>query len=408
MNIGIVTVWFERGAAYVSKQYKNILDKENDVFIYARYGEEYAIGNLNWDGKEVTWGKRIDSPFTGMVIDKKDFRKWVVKNNIQLILFNEQQWFQPLLWCKEWGIKTVAYIDYYTEQTVPLFEVYDMLLCNTKRHYSAFDWHQNAKYLPWGTDVELFKPRTSNLKLVNNDYVTFFHSCGMNIYRKGTKLLLQAFNDAVKAKKLIIHTQKEITDKSLIPLIKKLKEEGRLKIITKTVPAPGLFYLGDVYVYPTELEGIGLTIVEALSSGLSTVVPDNGPMNEFVKNNENGVLIKIEKSYARFDGYYWPKCISNRRHLTTIFNDLASDKEKVIKQKNNARNFAEQNLNFNKNLLNLNTLIAETTFKPISENLKSKINAYDNFGIRKLNKYVLLSPKLFHFFRNIFFKRLER
>ena len=58
MKIGIVTTWFERGAAYVSRQFKQILEKEHDVYIYARGGEEYAIGDPNWDGDFVWWGRR--------------------------------------------------------------------------------------------------------------------------------------------------------------------------------------------------------------------------------------------------------------------------------------------------------------------------------------------------------------
>ena len=123
MNIGIVTAWFERGAAYVSRQFEEILAEKYHVFIYARGGEMYAKGDPNWDHANVTWGKRINSPFVGTVIHKKDFMRWIARNNIEAVLFNEQHWFQPVLWCKEAGIKTIAYIDYYNERTIPLFDV---------------------------------------------------------------------------------------------------------------------------------------------------------------------------------------------------------------------------------------------------------------------------------------------
>lgn len=60
MNIGIVTTWFERGAAYVSRQYMEALssDPENRVFVYARGGEAYAKKNSQWDKENVTWGDR--------------------------------------------------------------------------------------------------------------------------------------------------------------------------------------------------------------------------------------------------------------------------------------------------------------------------------------------------------------
>lgn len=57
MNIGIVTTWFERGAAYVSKAYfESLNNDENNIFIFARGGESYAKGDPKWDNEYVTWG----------------------------------------------------------------------------------------------------------------------------------------------------------------------------------------------------------------------------------------------------------------------------------------------------------------------------------------------------------------
>ena len=58
MNIGIITTWFERGAAYVSKQFEDIFSLNHNVFIYARGGEKYAKGDPKWNRPNVTWGKR--------------------------------------------------------------------------------------------------------------------------------------------------------------------------------------------------------------------------------------------------------------------------------------------------------------------------------------------------------------
>lgn len=45
MNIGIVRTWFERGAAYVSRQYMEVLAERHNIFIYARGGESFAKKN---------------------------------------------------------------------------------------------------------------------------------------------------------------------------------------------------------------------------------------------------------------------------------------------------------------------------------------------------------------------------
>lgn len=64
MNIGLVTTWFERGAAYVSKAYLNSLKTDNNVFIYARGGENMLrmilIGTkiMLLGVKELEWEQR--------------------------------------------------------------------------------------------------------------------------------------------------------------------------------------------------------------------------------------------------------------------------------------------------------------------------------------------------------------
>lgn len=396
MRVGIVTSWFERGAAYVSKIFKAVLEKENDVFIYARGGEEYAIGDKNWDGPHVYWGKKRISPFSSTVINKKDFYAWVKKNKIELVLFNEQHWWQPILWCKEFGLRTVAYIDYYTEETIPFFELYDALICNTKRHYSAFSWHKSAIYLPWGTNINLFKPKNQNL--VNNDFVTFFHSCGWDIRRKGTDILIKAFKNSRGNGKLIIHSQNEISDPELKPIINQLEKEGRLDLIIKTTHAPGLYHLGDIYLYPTRLEGIGLTVPEALACGLGVVVPDNGPMNEFA-TNETAKLIPIERFSARADGYYWPKCECNLTALTEIINTLSDNPENVKSMKNNARIYAEKNLDVSQNFKELPALFKELSFKKPNEGLVNKVNAFEKRGIKIFHSTYLKYYPLFNAIR---------
>ena len=101
MRIGIVTTWFERGAAYVSRQYRDLLRKsDNEVFIYARGGERYARNDPNWDTAEVTWGRKC-AMRTVTGINRGDFVAWIRHNNIEIVIFNEQWWLPPVYWAIE-------------------------------------------------------------------------------------------------------------------------------------------------------------------------------------------------------------------------------------------------------------------------------------------------------------------
>ena len=400
MKIGIVTTWFERGAAYVSKQFEEILATEHDVYIYARGGESYAIGDPNWDKPNVWWGKRLISPFHGTYINKKDFVKWIKKNSIEVIIFNEQQWFIPLLWCKDLGIKTLAYIDYYTKETIPLFDIYDGVICNTKRHLSAFENHAHAFYLPWGTNIQLYKP--TNINLIDNGCVTYFHSAGMSGYRKGTDIFIKAYLKSQQKGKIVIHTQKDLKEQfpELSKSIDSLIDEGKLELVTGTITAPGLYHKGDVYVYPSRLEGIGLTIAESLSAGLACIVPDNGPMNEFI-TADCGRTIKIAKYFCREDAYYWPMCEADIVDLTKIIDDLDNKHEIVLKMKVNARKHAENHLSQENNFISLNTIVREIEYTSPLETTKSLINNYSNRGIAKFEKLIMPLYPIFKLFKNI-------
>ena len=131
MNIGIVTTWFERGAGYVSKQYKNILSLSNNIYIYARGGERKAIGNKEWDSDNVHWAER--DYLTS--VDLEEFKNWIDLNKIECVLFNEQQNWQVVLFCNRNKIKCGAYIDYYTEETIPFFSHYDFIICNRNENF---------------------------------------------------------------------------------------------------------------------------------------------------------------------------------------------------------------------------------------------------------------------------------
>lgn len=347
MNIGIVTTWFERGAAYVSRQYRDALAKRHQVFIYARGGESYAVGDPEWDDASVTWGKKLDVP-VHTFIELDDLQRWIEKNRLDAVFFNEQQWWEPVLLCNRLGVLTGAYVDYYTEETIPLFGCYDFLICNTRRHFGVFDWHPHAFYIPWGTDPGLFA--FNGAEPVQPGQVTFFHSAGMSPERKGTDLLLEAFERVVGPARLVLHAQVGVAESfpRLKPLLDTLTSAGRVTCIEETIPAPGGYHLGDVYVYPSRLDGIGLTVAEALACGLPVVTGDCPPMNEVV-HEDNGRLVRIERYHARADGYYWPCCTVSIDDLVEQMQFFVDRIAQLPQYKSAARLHAERHLDWREN-----------------------------------------------------------
>ncbi len=395
MRIGIVTTWFERGAAYVSRQYRDVLEKQHDVFIYARGGEAYAVGNPSWDNERVTWGKNPHIPVPH-AIDLADFENWITGNKLDVVFFNEQQWWTPVLHCNQLGVKTGGYVDYYTEETVPLFGCYDFLICNTRRHHSVFDWHPQAFYIPWGTDLGLFSP--GSFAPATSGCVTFFNSGGVSPERKGTDLVIQAFAGLNGPARLVLHTQTNL--KEFFPHLKEiivdLESSGRLVCFEKTVPAPGLYHLGDVYVYPSRLDGIGLTIAEALACGLPVITSDNPPMNEFI-DQSNGKLAAVSRLFARADGYYWPQCLVELNSLRECMQQYVDEVDRLIELKQSARAYAETNLDWLKNAGDLSRLFERVNRRSAVEKSKAEqlARVYESKRLSFQQRLQRFSPGLF-------------
>jgi glycosyltransferase involved in cell wall biosynthesis len=394
MKIGFVSTWFERGAAYVTRQYADLLQKAgHEVYIYAR-GEKFAIGNPEWDLPNVTWGRKLYDTS----LDFKHFSNWIKKNEIQCIFFNEQREMQSIIKLKIYypEIKIGTYIDYYTQDTVKDFRFYDFLICNTKRHYSVFSQFDQCYYIPWGTNTELytFEERTA-------EKVRFFHSAGMS-NRKGTDVLVDAFIEGrlFEDAELIIHTQMPIEK-----LTNRKSEElnnYNITVIQKTVTAPGLYYMGDVYVYPTTLDGLGLTMYEALSSGMPVIATNCAPMNEVISNNV-GRLVDVDEYKCRWDAYYWPLAFVNKNSLIDAMRYYVENKEKLNDYRVLARRTAEDKWNWESRKELVNAAFENSVTKEINRrDLTNDLKAYKKQNLKSLGKSII--PFMPKFLQQLYFR----
>jgi 1,2-diacylglycerol 3-alpha-glucosyltransferase len=379
MNIGIVTTWFPSGAGMVSKAYEMTFSKAHKVFIFARGNED-----KEWNNTNVTWAKEHPCS-TG--IWKKDFVNWVRTNKIDIVLFNEQRYWKTVLLAKKMGIMIGAYIDYYTADTVSFFNLYDFLICNTKRHYHVFNKHPQSCYCPWGTQEDLFQPNELRI----NNPLTFLISSGWDgkyakvtpwLDRRGTGQTLRAFSRLKGDCRLIILSQVPLTDCPQ-EWAHTVDNDSRIEFRVGTFdPVP--YHEGDIYVYPSRLDGIGLTLPEALSSGLAGITTNSPPMNEFVKNGINGTLIDVNEYRGRPDGYYWAESICDDNSLLNIMQTYVSQPELALLHKKNAVSLAQKELSWENNSIFLNDWIKG--LKIISDNSGSSINGVDTRIVRRYDR----------------------
>ena len=169
MNVGIVTTWHEGGAGYVSRAYRDVLKAQgHNVYVYARGGRYYPIGDPIWDTPEITWGIRYMpsdkiSRFTCQYVNMLHFERWLRRHKIDAVITNEDHCVAMARRTRSLGYQVGAYIDYYQKDSLDQFKEYGFLLCNTQRHYSVFRDFNNAFYIPWGTVIEVFLTTTNML-----------------------------------------------------------------------------------------------------------------------------------------------------------------------------------------------------------------------------------------------------
>lgn len=384
MAVGLITQWNEAGAGYVARAYVMALESDERIHIYHRGKISNRTPLLN---KHLTSSLNISyyraAPSRAQYfsdIDLDDLKKWIDTYNISIVIFNEQHFWRPVLFCKSLGLRLGAYIDYYLPTTVSFFHVYDFLICNTKRHYSVFSWHPHCFYIPWGTDLSLFKPTT--LDRIDAEKIIFFHSAGSSPYRKGTDLVLQAFDTMPhQACKLVIHSQlpEHKYASYLRKLIARLKGSLRLEFIEGTIQAPGLYHKGDIYLYPARLDGIGLTVPEAMACGLPVITADEPPMNEFVPTG-CGELVRVEKYQRRFDNYYWAMAQISIEDLRAKMHKYIIDPEKVAIDKASSLKHATAQFNWISNSSNLSALIHDHSIRThLSPGLEADIAYFDSY-----------------------------
>lgn len=333
LNIGFVSVWFERGQSYVTKTLRDVLAKEHKTFVFARTGGVYGQPKLEIQG---CWDVPNLTTFPHYQIPPDVLTRWIHDNNLRMILFNEEYDWNLVVAAKDTGIQVLTYLDYYKEDWKQHIRLYDAVLCSTKRTFHLVKDICNAHYIGWGVDTDLFRPEESKDKKY-----TFFHNAGwLGInYRKMTPSVIIAF-DAVSRflteATLFIHAQAEL-EKLPAEVVNIVRNNPRITYHVETVPAPGLYHKGRILLFPSKLEGLGLPLLEGLACGLPAIATDAPPMNEFIQDGYNGLLVKVATRLTRQDNIAFPEEIVDMADLILKMECLGKNPGLVQQLQTNAR-----------------------------------------------------------------------
>lgn len=358
LRVGLVTAWAECGMGYLAKNWVHTFDKNLDKMEYQIYSRAVkAFTPFRWTGDNV-----IDGPET-MEIGHDHFYNWVDSYKPDVILFQDQNIYGPSQMREETeilrkkGIRLINYPDWVKNGDIAKYKgLYDANLTHIKRNqkWLVDDNIENPTYIPWGVILKNFP----FIERAPKDKVTFYINIGTGTLRKGYNLIPKALKKAEGNFIQRLMNPEKLDYKFIATAVENSKHRVKKKFIEQFGKNPncelrfqtadnsegGLFSLGDVYIYPTNKEGVGLTITEALSTGMPVVTTDYPTMNEWFEDGEAGQFIKTRK--VKPSSMPTHKAYADTNHLAKIIKNYIEHPEIIKEQSHNARRLVETQYNW--------------------------------------------------------------
>lgn len=289
-------------------------------------------------------------------IDKKKFSgiRFAKPNDMLDVIFffsahNQIKRYNPHTKLIAW--QTLHYYFKEKDSERELFQkiaIADGIIVPTKMAQKEYSSHTTKKinYIPEGIDIDKYQFTPHKKKKV------FFNSRSM--YYKG----IVPFLDAVP---LIIYKHPDVEIIAHLPLDKNSPylQEIIAAIRQRKQEFPNNFYYtmawsseydiqtqyhdSAVLIFPSNNEGFGIPLIEAMASGTICIVADRPPMNELVENTITGICLPLKKQ-KKYHNLAFPL----PRSIAKACNDVLSNPEKWRIIQKNARKKVEQEYNSKK------------------------------------------------------------
>jgi glycosyltransferase involved in cell wall biosynthesis len=150
---------------------------------------------------------------------------------------------------------------------------------------------------------------------------------GNNFQRKGGDFLVKLYEAYLsdRAKLTIVSNDATLRDRKFstgIEIIQGLTPQDRCRLAE-------IFQRGDIFIFPTRRDQLGIVLCEAASAGLALIATDVGGVSEIVKDSFNGYLMPYS---------------NNMEHWASKIRELIFDRDKLELFKRNSRKLAEEKL----------------------------------------------------------------
>jgi 1,2-diacylglycerol 3-alpha-glucosyltransferase len=308
VRVGVSSFWFNRGQAVVGRQLRSALETlGHETAVLARPAKDTAAkpGALANDD---VWNQPGVTAAANYRITAEEMEGWARENELDAVFFDQNYQFDEIARLRDRGIRT--YGRFVWEQFAPehvdgaklAFDVVYSMTAAERERYAGLGIE--SPRVRWGCHPELLEGAPERAEPREGERVTFFFPGGYMTKRKPVAPVLEAFSKA-RGDHLRLVVKAQI--KRRVKLVKgAARSDRRIEWLFDDLPDAEhkrLFRAADVCLAPSRWEGLGLHLYEATAFGLPIVTNDNPPMNEVVRDGENGLLVRgVEMAEAADSG----------------------------------------------------------------------------------------------------------
>lgn len=185
--------------------------------------------------------------------------------------------------------------------------------------------NKNTYLIYNGVNLDKFKLFKRNLEKIPMNIIAI----GRLTKAKNYENLLTAFkylldklnNNGSMLPKLNIVGDGELRE-TLIQLVSDLKIANYVEFYGSRNDIPNLLAKSDIYVMSSEWEGLSISLIEAVASGIPIVATDAGSNYEIIENEINGLLVPIKQPVLLANAIY--RLLEDPRLRTVLSNNCSS------------------------------------------------------------------------------------
>ena len=335
MRVGIVTKWFNRGQAFVSRYVRDALDSRgHETFVLARPTKDKGAMAAHidrsgvWDQPGVTEASEWEVPF-------EEYERWIDENDLDVVHWDNCYQHEEIARLRQAGVRTVGrfvWEMFSPEDAEPAKRAYDVLYSMTRCEQARYaEFGIESPYVQWGLHGELLEAaesaRQAAAEQPGADLVRFYFPGALLGPRKPHKEVVEAFR-AAKGDNLRLVFKAQL-ERRMNYLERAAAEDPRIELVIDDMPTEEhlrLFAGCDVCLGPSRWEGLGLFLYEAVAFGMPQITNDSPPMNEVVRDGVNGLLVSDVQDDAAPSGI--PSMKPDVASLTAAIERLADPAER--------------------------------------------------------------------------------